>query len=108
MEWVIALLAVGCAFFAFQIAMDYAKYKSVVGPRLERLEAAREELKVRIETSRTQLAQAQQQLGPVQEEIESLEREYLELQRQIEEARQKGQRPEPPASQAGSRFRQPQ
>jgi beta-lactam-binding protein with PASTA domain len=48
MEWVITILAIGCVFFAFQIVMEYVKYKAVVNPRIKRLQAAKGELQIRI------------------------------------------------------------
>ena len=51
MEWVIAVLAIGCVFFAIQIVMDFVKYKAVVKPRIQRLESAKVELQARIDAS---------------------------------------------------------
>jgi len=93
MEWVIAALAVGCLFFAFQIVMDYIKYKAVIAPRIRQLEAAKEELRARIEATRGELDERRGKLDPIRGEIERLEQEYLELQRQIQETKQK---PRPP------------
>ena len=102
MEWVIAILAIGCLFFAFQIVMDYIKHKAVVAPRLERLEAARVELEARIEEVRGQLIAAQSELEPAKKEVEVLEREYLELQEQIQEERAKSRRRSPMADGDGA------
>ena len=55
MEWVIAVLAIGCLFFAFQSIMDYVKHKAVVGPRIQRLESTRADLERRIEVAKGQL-----------------------------------------------------
>jgi len=95
MEWVIAILAIGCLFFAFQIVMDYVKHKAVVGPRIEHLETARSELEARIEEAKGQLGETQDQLGPAKEEVEELEREYLDLQEQLQEERAKSSRRSP-------------
>lgn len=97
MAWVIAILAVGCLFFAFQVVMDYIKYRAVVAPRMRQLEEAKEELKAKIEAAKAELNQRREQLDPLKEEIERLEAEYQELQRQIEEeqARQQGRSPLP-------------
>ena len=103
MEWVITMLAIGCAFFAFQIVMDYVKYKSVVAPRIERLEMAKEELQVRIEESKSQLAESQEKLGPAKEEIERLEQEFRDLQQKIRVERDKRGRRGP----GGDRFADP-
>ena len=94
MEWVIAILAIGCAFFAVQIVMDYIKYKAVINPRIERLESAREELQARIDLSKSELAVSEEKLGPAKEEIEKLEQEYQNLQTQIRAEREKRRRRE--------------
>lgn len=85
MEWVIAVLAVGCLFFAFQVVMDYVKYRAVVAPRMRQLEEAKEELRTRIEAARVELEQRRDQLEPLKGEIDGLEQEYRDLQRQIDE-----------------------
>ena len=95
MEWVITILSIGCAFFAFQIVMDYVKYKAVVNPRIKRLQAAKGELQVRIDASKIELAESQEKLGPAKEEIERLEQEYQDLQAEIREERERGGRREP-------------
>ena len=95
MEWVITILAIGCAFFTFQIVMDYVKYKAVVNPRIKRLQAAKGELQVRIDASKIELAESQEKLGPAKEEIERLEQEYQDLQAEIREERERGGRREP-------------
>ena len=82
MEWVIAALAVGCLFFAFQVIMDYVRYKGTVAPRIRLL-------KGKIEEARTDLDEKQGRLDPLKGEIGRLEREYLDLQGQIEEERAK-------------------
>jgi DNA repair exonuclease SbcCD ATPase subunit len=92
MEWVIAIFAIGCLFFAFQVVMDYVKYKSLITPRIQRLEAARQELSARIEALRQELGSRRDQLGPAREEIDQLEREYLDLKQQIQMERER-QRP---------------
>ena len=94
MEWVIATLAIGCAFFAVQIVMDYIKYRAVINPRIERLESAREELQARIDSSKSELAVSEEKLGPAKEEIEKLEQEYQNLQTQIRAEREKRRRRE--------------
>ena len=73
MEWVIAILAIGCLFFAFQVVMDYVKHKAVVEPRIQRLESARTNLEKKIEEARRDLEKAQSELGPTKEELDSLE-----------------------------------
>jgi TolA-binding protein len=92
MEWVIAVLAVGCLFFAFQVVMDYIKYRAVVEPRLRQLEEAKEDLRARIAAAEQELGQRRDQLEPLKGEIDGLEQEFRELQRQIEteKAQQQG------------------
>ncbi len=92
MEWVIAIFAIGCLFFSFQVVMDYVKYKSLITPRIERLEATKEELSARIEALRLELGSRRDQLGPAREEIDRLEREYIDLKQQIQLERDR-QRP---------------
>ena len=95
MEWVIAILAIGCLFFAFQVVMDYVKHKAVVEPRIQRLESARANLEKKIEEARKDLEKAQSELGPTKEELDSLEQEYVELQEQIRDERAKTRRRSP-------------
>ncbi len=102
MEWVIAVLAIGCLFFAFQIIMDYVKHKAVVGPRIQRLESTRADLERRIEVAKGQLEEAQDRLGPAREEVEELEQAYLGLQEQIQEERAKSRRRSPLVDGEGS------
>jgi uncharacterized coiled-coil DUF342 family protein len=94
MEWIIALLGVGCLFFAFQISMDYIKYKRAIQPRIQRLEAVKRELSQRIEAFRNELDESRRELPPIREEVDRLEQEYLDLQRQIDEERGKLGSPE--------------
>lgn len=94
MEWVIAVLGVGCIFFAFQVIIDYIRYRKSIGPRIQRLEMAKEELKAKIEASKAGLDETQVELSPIKEEVDKLEQEYLELQQQIQQERAK-QRPRP-------------
>ena len=89
MEWVIAIFAIGCLFFAFQVVMDYVKYKSLIAPRIQRMEATKEELLERIESLRKDLGTRREQLGPAKEEIDRLEREYLDLKQQIQTERER-------------------
>ena len=94
MEWVIAILGVGCLFFAFQIAMDYIKYRKAIKPKLQRLEVAKQELKAKIEAARAELGRDRGQLDPIKEEVGRLEAEYWDLERQIQEERARD-RPRP-------------
>lgn len=36
MEWVIAVLGVGCVFFAAQVVVDFITHKRAIEPRLEK------------------------------------------------------------------------
>ena len=72
--------------------MDYVKYKSLITPRIERLEATRQELSARIEALRQELGSRREQLGPAREEIDIHEREYIDLKQQIQLERDR-QRP---------------
>lgn len=89
MEWVIAIFAIGCLFFAVQVIMDYVKYKSLINPRIQRLEESKEELLGRIESLRTELGSQREQLGPAKDEIDRLEREYQDLKEQIQTERER-------------------
>ena len=89
MEWVLAVLGIGCVFFAFQIVMDYIRYRKIIKPKIARLEAAKEELGAKIEAAKAGLSESQEQLDPMREEVGKLEREYLDLQEQIQEEREK-------------------
>ena len=57
MEWVIVILGIGCLFFAFQIVMDYLKYRAIVKPRIQRLETAKEDLRARIDVAKVELGE---------------------------------------------------
>ena len=100
MEWVIAVLAIGCVCFTIQIVMDFVKYKAVVKPRIQRLESAKVELQARIDASKSELAESEEKLGPAKEEIERLEQECQDLQTQIGAERDRRGRREP----GGDRF----
>lgn len=107
MEWVIAALAVGCLFFAFQVIVDYIRYKAVIAPRIRQLEETKEELKGKLEAARGELDDKREKLEPLKGEIEQLEREYRDLQRQIEAERGR-QRPHSPLTGRGDdRFKSP-
>ena len=85
MEWVIALLAVGCLFFAAQVVVDYLRYRRAIEPRLERTEEARQDLRARLEAAEAELEETRAQLDPARQEVERLEREYDELHQQVKE-----------------------
>ena len=83
MEWVLALLAVGCLFFAAQVIIDYYRYKRAIEPRLDRADELRDELQGKIDQANEQLTETRSTLDPVREEVAQLEREYSELQNQV-------------------------
>lgn len=91
MEWVIALLAVGCLFFSAQVVVDYLRYRRAIEPRLERAEEERQELKGRLQEAEAELEATRRELEPARGEVERLEREYAQLHDQIkdESARQR-------------------
>jgi len=85
MEWVIALLAIGCVFFALQVIVDYVRYKRTLEPRLEHMAASREDLKTRIDAAESDLEETRQALDPAKEEVARLEREYQEIHEEIKD-----------------------
>ncbi|MFH1569882.1 MAG: hypothetical protein ABIL09_17955 [Gemmatimonadota bacterium] len=85
MEWVIALLGIGCVFFALQVVVDYVRYKRAVEPRLERLADAKETLKTRIASAERELEETRGAIDPAKAEVARLEREYKEVHSQITE-----------------------
>jgi predicted nuclease with TOPRIM domain len=95
MEWVIAALAMGCAFFTFQVVVDYVKHRSVVGPRMQQLAEARAELERRLQAAQGELEQRRGELDPLHGEVAQLEQQAADLERSIESERVK-QRPELP------------
>ena len=94
MEWVLAILGVGCVFFAFQVVVDFIRYRRVIQPKIERLEALREELRVKIDATRAGLGETAGELDQIKDEVGKLEQDYLDLQQQIEQERTKD-RPRP-------------
>ncbi|MEW6750818.1 MAG: hypothetical protein AB1505_07555 [Candidatus Latescibacterota bacterium] len=92
MEWVIAILAVGCLFLTFQMVADYARHRALIAPRIRQLEQEADALRARIEAARGELEERRGQLEPAKGEIERLEQEYRDLQGQLEaeRARQRG------------------
>jgi|TARA_B100001094_G_scaffold309986_1_gene344159 predicted nucleic acid-binding Zn-ribbon protein len=92
MEWVIAILSIGCIFFVFQITFRYLKHKSVVASRLSRLEESRNELEFRIEEAKDELSKSRSDLGPAKKAVESLEQEYQSLQEKIKYERENNRR----------------
>ena len=56
MEWVTALLAVGCLFIAAQVVVDYLRYRRALEPRLDTARSADLQLRHRMEAARGELA----------------------------------------------------
>ena len=99
MEWVIALLAIGCLFLAFHIGMNYIKVQRLLGPRSRRLEATRKELDGKIEREQQGLEEDRHELQPLRDEVNQIDSEFHQRRRQTEEER-KGQRL-PPGEEGG-------
>ena len=99
MEWVIALLAVGCVFFAAQVVIDYVRYRRAIEPRFDRADEAKQDLRQRIEVAEAELKTTRAELDPARGEVEALEREYDDLHDQVKEesARQRSGSRFPPA-----------
>jgi len=85
MEWVIALLAVGCVFFGVQVIVDYVKYKKVIEPRLDRIERTKADLRNRIEEAEAELGHARGEIGPAKEELQRLQREYEQIHGEVQD-----------------------
>jgi chromosome segregation ATPase len=82
MEWVVAILALGCLVFILHMLSDYFKRRQELEPKIRRLEEAREKLQAEIQNSKGALDEQRGQLSPLREELTQLEREALELQQQ--------------------------
>ena len=87
MEWVLAILGVGCVFFAFQVVVDFIRYRRVIQPKIERLEALREELRVKIDATRAGLGETAGGLDPIKDEVGRLAQDYLDRQPQVVQER---------------------
>ncbi len=84
MEWVIALLAIGCIFFAIQVVVDFVKYKREIEPKIMRSQEMKEQLQTKIRATEADLAKAHSGLNPVREQVQELEKEHEEMNSQIE------------------------
>lgn len=85
MEWVIALLGVGCVYFSAQVVVDYIKYKRTLEPKLAQMAATRQNLEERIAASESELERAHGDLGPSRAEVERLEGEYRDVHEQVKD-----------------------
>ena len=56
MEWVTALITVGCLFIAGQGVVDYLRHRRALEPRLDSAMSAGEQLRDRMEAARRELA----------------------------------------------------
>ena len=92
MEWVIAILSIGCLCFIFQIVFGYLRHKSVVASRLQRLEESRNDIEERIREAKEKLDKSRSDLGPAKEAVETLEEEHKSLQNQIKLERENTRR----------------
>ena len=92
MEWVIAILSIGCLCFIFQIIFGYLRHKSVVASRLQRLEESRNDIEQRIREAKEKLDKSRSDLGPAKEAVETLEEEHKSLQNQIKLERENTRR----------------
>jgi len=92
MEWVIAILSIGCLCFIFQIIFGYLRHKSVVTSRLQRLEESRNDIEQRILQAKEKLDKSRSDLGPAKEAVETLEEEHQSLQNQIKLERENTRR----------------
>ena len=92
MEWVVALLAIGCVFFAIQVIVDFVKHKQAIEPKIERTRQVKEQLQARIADAEAELNDARSGLDPARAEVQELEREYNEIHDEVEREASK-QRP---------------
>ena len=92
MEWVIAILSIGCLCFIFQIIFGYLRHKSIVASRLQRLEESRNDIEERIREAKEKLDKSRSDLGPAKEAVETLEEEHKSLQNQIKLERENTRR----------------
>lgn len=102
MEWVIALLAIGCFFLTFHIAMNYIKYKRLLKPKSDRLDATRQEMDDKIAAAQGQLEADREQLRPLRDEVNQIDAEFHQTREQVrqERARQRAAQDPPPSRDA--------
>lgn len=63
MEWLTALLAVGCLFVAGQAVVDYLRHRRALEPRLECARTSGEQLRNRMEAARRELERRRREDG---------------------------------------------
>lgn len=83
MEWVVALLALGCLVFILHMVSDYYQRRQELEPKLQRLDEAKEKLQREIDQTRGALDEQRGQLHPLREQLSSLEQEARQLQQQV-------------------------
>ena len=66
MEWVTALLAVGCLFIAGQVVVDYLRYRRALEPRLESARSSGEQLRARMDAARREMARRRGEEEPAE------------------------------------------
>lgn len=83
MEWVVAVLALGCLIFILHMVSDYFKRRQEMEPKIQRLEEAKEKLQAEIQNSKGALDEQRGELSPLRQELTQLEQEAREIQQQI-------------------------
>ncbi|MCC7261650.1 MAG: hypothetical protein IT369_03915 [Candidatus Latescibacteria bacterium] len=83
MEWVVALLALGCLVFILHMVSDYYKRRQELEPKIQRLDEAKGKLQQEITSTRGVLEEQRGQLYPLREQVTNLEQESRHLQQQV-------------------------
>jgi len=82
MEWVVALLALGCLLFILHMLSDYFKRRQELEPKIQRLDQAKGKLQREIEGAQRGLEEERDRLSPLRQEVSQLEEEARQLQQQ--------------------------
>ena len=82
MEWVVAVLALGCLVFILHMVSDFYRRRQEMEPKIRRLEEAKGKLQAEIQNSKGTLDEQRDKLFPLREELTQLEREARQLQQQ--------------------------
>ncbi len=83
MEWVVALLALGCLLFILHMLSDYYKRRQDLEPKIRRLEEAKSKLQHEVGNARGALEEQRGKLSPMREEVSQMEEEARHLQQQV-------------------------
>lgn len=83
MEWVVAILALGCLVFILHMVSDYFKRRQELEPKIRRLGEAKEKLQAEIRDSKGTLDEQRGKLFPLREELTQLEQEARQMQQQV-------------------------